>query len=460
MPCALTSIRQSRFAAFFVVVAAIIGAALFCAPQFACADDAATAPQKIDLTYVPQDAVAAWVVQPHRVLTAPQAELYPIEVIAAAGNKEFGFNPADLEQVLVVFGMPAPAGQTRGPKPRVAAEFRFVKPVDMKTIASKLVPQGAETAWNGKTLRVDSRQYMQTTCTAIDSRTLLLSPCQDDLQWALSATASDGALRTVLSAADNAPDAALYLAIEPLRQVISPALGQLSNQLPPAFQNLANLPNLMDTLTATVNQTDSGGLRVDVRAVSADENDAKKLEGVLKQMLEIGRTMFLAQMSAQMASDSSGDADVNSAMMQYLSRISDKMVALLRPARQKNQVIMHVEMSNGAPAVGVLTALLLPAVQAAREAANRNMSQNNLKQIALCMLNYEDTKKRLPARAIYDKDGKPLLSWRVMMLPYMEEKSLYDQFHLDEPWDSEHNKKLLEKMPDGYRDPCAISLPA
>ena len=49
-----------------------------------------------------------------------------------------------------------------------------------------------------------------------------------------------------------------------------------------------------------------------------------------------------------------------------------------------------------------------------------------------------------PARANFDEDGNPLLSWRVHILPYMDYGQLYDQFHLDEPWDSEHNKKLLD----------------
>src|SRR6185437_3736578 len=57
---------------------------------------------------------------------------------------------------------------------------------------------------------------------------------------------------------------------------------------------------------------------------------------------------------------------------------------------------------------------------------------------------------RLPPHAIYDKNGKPLLSWRVMILPYLEQQDLYKQFHLNEAWDSEHNKKLLAKMPKTY----------
>ena len=100
-------------------------------------------------------------------------------------------------------------------------------------------------------------------------------------------------------------------------------------------------------------------------------------------------------------------------------------------------------------------ALLLPAVQAAREAARRAQSTNNLKQLMLAMFNYHDARKAFPAQAIYSDEGKPLLSWRVAILPYIEEQALYDQFHLDEPWDSEHNKQLIAKMPQVYLCPSS-----
>jgi hypothetical protein len=77
----------------------------------------------------------------------------------------------------------------------------------------------------------------------------------------------------------------------------------------------------------------------------------------------------------------------------------------------------------------------------------------NLQRIALAMLKYESTKKAFPSAAICDRDGKPLLSWRVAILPYLEQPELYNQFHLDEPWDSDHNKRLLEKMPQIFTSP-------
>jgi len=107
----------------------------------------------------------------------------------------------------------------------------------------------------------------------------------------------------------------------------------------------------------------------------------------------------------------------------------------------------------------VLLALLLPAVQSAREAARRAQCTNNLKQIALAMHNYASANNCFPPAATYDANGKPLLSWRVLLLPYLEEASLYSQFHLDEAWDSPHNKPLGDRMPKVFRCPSEVVTP-
>lgn len=102
----------------------------------------------------------------------------------------------------------------------------------------------------------------------------------------------------------------------------------------------------------------------------------------------------------------------------------------------------------------LLPALLLPAVQRVREAAHRAASQNKLRQIAFAMHNYRDTNRGLfPAAAICDEHGKPLLSWRVAILPYIEQENLYNQFKLDEPWDGPHNKLLAERLVQTYMLP-------
>ena len=89
----------------------------------------------------------------------------------------------------------------------------------------------------------------------------------------------------------------------------------------------------------------------------------------------------------------------------------------------------------------------------ARESAVRAQSLNNLRQIAIAMHAHHDTYGTLPPAAVVNKTGKPLLSWRVLVLPFVAEQVLYQQFRLDEAWDSEHNKKLIAKMPRVYTIP-------
>ena len=99
---------------------------------------------------------------------------------------------------------------------------------------------------------------------------------------------------------------------------------------------------------------------------------------------------------------------------------------------------------------------------------------NNLKQIGLGIMNYESTYGHLP-HDITDKNGKPILSWRVAILPYIEQANLYNRFKLDEPWDSDNNKpwsqaiiktylsaeaKLPEKMEFGLTSYRGISGPS
>jgi hypothetical protein len=99
---------------------------------------------------------------------------------------------------------------------------------------------------------------------------------------------------------------------------------------------------------------------------------------------------------------------------------------------------------------------LLPcATEPIRETLPIHVSGNNLKQIALAMHSYHDTHKKLPPAVIRAPNGKPLYSWRVAMLPFLEQDALYKRFKLDEPWDSAHNRKLLAERPAFY----AISWP-
>lgn len=85
--------------------------------------------------------------------------------------------------------------------------------------------------------------------------------------------------------------------------------------------------------------------------------------------------------------------------------------------------------------------------------AGLSQSTNHLKQIGLAMHNFHDVWKQFPPAVIYGPDGKPWHSWRVLILPFIEQQPLYQQYRFDEPWDGPNNRQLLDKVPPVYRDP-------
>ena len=97
--------------------------------------------------------------------------------------------------------------------------------------------------------------------------------------------------------------------------------------------------------------------------------------------------------------------------------------------------------------IGILIALLLPAVQAAREAARRSQCQNHLKQWGLALHSFHDTYKKLPAGGYPNVSGGyyRLMSGFVLLLPYVEQKTIYDQFNLKEPVDHSSNAEAVKQ---------------
>lgn len=84
----------------------------------------------------------------------------------------------------------------------------------------------------------------------------------------------------------------------------------------------------------------------------------------------------------------------------------------------------------------------------------KKVSQENMRQIATALVEYQNYPGRSIRAGIYAADGKTIgLSWRVAILPALKEDALYKEFKLDEPWDSEHNKKLIAKMPKVFAAP-------
>jgi type II secretory pathway pseudopilin PulG len=109
------------------------------------------------------------------------------------------------------------------------------------------------------------------------------------------------------------------------------------------------------------------------------------------------------------------------------------------------------------PCIAVLIALLLPAVQSAREAARRAQSSNNLKQLGLALHSYHDVYGTFPPAVVRDADGHPLYSGRVLLLPFLEQQNLYQALNLTQPWDSDQNRFITQMPLQVFTDPSDLT---
>ncbi|HMP59727.1 MAG TPA: DUF1559 domain-containing protein [Gemmatales bacterium] len=140
------------------------------------------------------------------------------------------------------------------------------------------------------------------------------------------------------------------------------------------------------------------------------------------------------------------------AAMPNVSKLTAGVAAALdhtRITQNGNEVALVLEIEVPEE---VLKRALLEAVLRVRGAAETMMRGSNLRHIVVAMHMFHNDYSRMPSNYC-DPQGKPLLSWRVALLPYMEQNALYQKFKIDEPWDSPNNKPLIAEMPKFYQVP-------
>ena len=247
-------------------------------------------------------------------------------------------------------------------------------------------------------------------------------------------------------------------AFESVRPLIDGAFADASDRIQPQLRD--DIQIAIDELQFVVSETDFFGSlgKIELKLVANDSESALKLAGALDRLRKNGMVIGEQAILQALKNEQQVSSEVKAAAMQYMQRLKAFLSKAELWTVNGNEIAIKGEFAYTVPTIGVLTGLLLPAVQSAREAARRMQSSNNLKMLMLSLHNYESANKRLPSRASTDTKGNPLLSWRVAVLPYIEQGNLYNQFHFDEPWDSEHNIKLLDKMPTAFKHPSFVGL--
>ncbi len=104
--------------------------------------------------------------------------------------------------------------------------------------------------------------------------------------------------------------------------------------------------------------------------------------------------------------------------------------------------------------VGLVVYCLLISEKQTHSPSGPLQCQINARDIALALLNYETARGEFPPANVCDENGRPLYSWRVLVLPYLEQNAMYNNFHRDEPWDSPHNLQFLKHCPRIFHCPA------
>lgn len=130
------------------------------------------------------------------------------------------------------------------------------------------------------------------------------------------------------------------------------------------------------------------------------------------------------------------------------------------PVLKKRSRVTFLRVLLGLTIVAVLVALLFPATRrGGREAARRTQCRNNLKNIAMALHNYESIYHALPPAYTVDAAGKPMHSWRTLILPYLDEQALYNRIDLLRPWDDPANAEAFKTIPSVFRCPSVVLPP-
>lgn len=228
-------------------------------------------------------------------------------------------------------------------------------------------------------------------------------------------------LAEAFAAAGDAPLSAILLPSDAQRRALEEAVPEIPREL--GGGSIAPFSDGLSWAVATVRARPTAEFRMIAQA--ADAKSAEQMHAIINRVLDA--------IPKQVPPGSAPES-------------LTQMLARFRPERKGDQLVLQVDAEKA-------MALIAEPINAARQAARRAQSANNLKHIGLALHNYHDTHGSFPPAYLKTKDGKPGLSWRVAILPFIEQQALYDQFHLDEPWDSAHNKALIEKMPSTYADP-------
>ena len=332
-----------------------------------------------------------------------------------------GVDPLDIVSVRVIVGMPGPAGVPIGVIIEASEDY------EIENLSDEIVLTDSPIKENGKTLYPIKNAPGMVLYRESPRRFFVVGG--EYLDAMLAAKDRTGQLPALVKSIEPQKGIIAIAALQSIRPFITAILQQNIDKMPPEVADLTEFAELVDAVLINLDYASMSG-RMTVSALGRDAESTEKLHSLLSDAIDFGQEIAVPQLINVINSDNDLK-HLQPAMVRYVERMADQFVNAFRPTLAGK--VVKFEFESNVATTGMLVGLLLPAVQAAREAARRMSAGNHLKQIGLALHNFHAAFNHLPDMAIRDEDGKPLLSWRVAILPFIDKQALYDRFHLDEP---------------------------
>ncbi len=405
---------------------------------------------KADDFAIPPDAVLYADVEFRAILKHLYDALLPIEVADVEVREKIGIGLTEIQRIRFIVTPPGPSGApTIGGVVDLAGEINVKEKLAAGTLGVEEVPGPDNKPMMMLRINGSPPWFMRQT----GPKQVIMGMTPPSVIQLSSGTASGGTGRINELVAENKTASLLNViaAIEPVRpmliQAVNANASKVQETLPPQFHDVLQIPEWLDSISIR-SALANNELETKVSIQMIDDASAIKMHNLMTRGVEFGFQMVQQSMKQR----PEGSAAAQTALSRYFARLEKGLNEMVPPVDGK-EIAMTMKGTQSIGSTGILVGLLLPAIQASREAARRMSGANNLKQIGLALHNYHDAFKKFPPRYSVDAQGKPLLSWRVHLLPFLDQQALYEKFHLDEPWNSPHNSKLITEMPSVYLMP-------
>lgn len=390
--------------------------------------------------FVPDDAFAVLFASPEELVQNDLFASFPVEVFQLQMKAAFGIDPSDIAFAKIILGLPDPG------QPAFGIVLEMTRPFDETQLLETLKADSDPTPVGDFNAYPIAAGPPGTLLHKVDDKTIIIT-LANYLASMLAANQGTGPLPTMMAKTPAGPGISLLMVIESVRPVASQTAVDLVRMLPPPFLSLAELPELAESVQLNFRFSNQSA-KLDLTITGIDDDAAERAEEL--QIDAIRDARDLAPGLAKGTVPRSADDALRAAIDKYIERLTKQFFDAVAIKRTGPNVKLTVESELGIASGIVISNFLPPMERMIRTLTRQLDGSNNMRQIMLAIHNYHSAYNRLPPPAIMSADGKPLLSWRVAVLPFIEEQALYQQFRLDEPWDSEHNLPLSERLPKAF----------